>query len=303
MDNSVFGRYTNYNTLVHKVEPRIKLFLIIVLLVPLFFQFHNWYTNIIMIGIYTAIIFIIIGLSKTKLSKLLKYFAMMWFLILFLLVVYLFVPGSSYHIVMTQFKGGYTLYWDSIYQCLYIVVRLFLIVAIAFILTGTTKNTDLTYAFEWYMTPLKYIKFPVHAIAMTLSIALRFIPTLIEESGRITKAQESRGIDFSHGGIGRRFMAIIALIIPLFNSAFTRSDELAHAMEARGYDPSAERTRYHKYPLHALDWWSLAIVLIIFGLYLALFIIDRNHPIDIIELLSGTDTNHIFIVEAIEEAI
>ncbi|MCD8209636.1 MAG: energy-coupling factor transporter transmembrane protein EcfT [Coprobacillus sp.] len=303
MDNTIFGRYTNYDTPIHRIEPRVKIILMIILIVPVFFKFTNWYTNMIMVAILLIFFFLITALSRTKIRTLLRSLSTMWFLILFLLVVYLFVPNSSYHIVMVQFSGGYTLYWDSVYQCFYIIIRLFLIVAIAMMLTCTTKNTDLTYAFEWYMAPLKVVHFPSHAIAMTLSIALRFIPTLLEESSRILKAQESRGIDFSHGGFGRRFRAIIALIIPLFNSAFSRSDELAHAMEARGYDPNAKRTRYRKYPLHSVDLYATLIILAFFGLFLALYIIDRNNPIDIINLLSGVETNSIFIVEAVEEVL
>ena len=94
------------------------------------------------------------------------------------------------------------------------------------------------------MAPLKVIRFPVHEIAMTISIALRFIPTLLDETDRIMKAQSSRGVDFKHGKLSSRLKAIVSLIIPLFISSFQRSEELADSMEARGYDPKAKRTRY-----------------------------------------------------------
>ncbi len=293
MNNFIFGRYTNYDTIIHRIEPRLKMFLLVLLIVPIFFSFKVWSTNLIMIVLLVIVFFLVVGLSKTSIRQLLKSLASMWFLVLFLLVIYVFVPNSSYEMV-AFYIGNYAIYWDSFYQCGHIVIRLFLLVSIMMVLTTTTKNTDMTYAFEWYMAPLKVFKFPSHAVAMTLSIALRFVPTLIEEANRILKAQESRGLDFNHGGIGRRFTAIIALIIPLFNSAFTRSDELAHAMEARGYDPMAKRSRYRKYNLHMVDLWSTILVVVIFAGYLTLFILDRNQVFstgnfDIIKIFFNVD--------------
>ena len=131
-------------------------------------------------------------------------------------------------------------------------------IELTMILTSTTKPLDLTYALEWYMTPLKVIKFPAHEVAMVISIALRFIPTLLDETTRIMKAQESRGVDFKHGKFSARLKAIVSLIIPLFISAFQRSEELADSMEARGYDPSAQRTRYRILKFHWKDLFSFA---------------------------------------------
>ena len=102
----------------------------------------------------------------------------------------------------------------------------------------------MTYGLEWYMSPLKIIHFPAHEIAMTISIALRFIPTILEETERIIKAQKSRGVDLEEGKLKEKIGAIISLLIPLLISSFQRSEELSDAMEARGYNPSAKRTRY-----------------------------------------------------------
>ena len=131
------------------------------------------------------------------------------------------------------------------------------------ILTSTTKPMELTYGIEWYMLPLKVIKFPVSEIAMTLSIALRFIPTLLEETNRIMKAQASRGVDFTRGGLGKRLKAIITLIIPLFVSAIERSEELSNAMEARGYDPKAKRSKYRILHFSYRDIIAFLIILLI----------------------------------------
>ena len=144
------------------------------------------------------------------------------------------------------------------------------------VLTSTTKPMDLTYGFEWYMTPLKLVKFPVHAVAMTLSIALRFIPTLLEESERIMKAQASRGVDFNRGGLGKRFKAIISLIIPLFVSAIDRSEELSNAMEVRGYDPRAKRTRYRVLRFGWRDLLAFLFVGALFAGIIVLFVFDKR---------------------------
>ena len=159
------------------------------------------------------------------------------------------------------------------------------------VLTSTTKPMDITYAFEWYMSPIKLIRparFLAHEIAMTLSIALRFIPTLLDETERIMKAQASRGVDFNHGGIFKRFGAVIALIIPLFVSALERSEELANAMIVRGYDPRANRTRYR---LLRFSWRDLIAFLFIGGIFagiIFLFVIDtKENPLDIVNVISG----------------
>ena len=164
-----------------------------------------------------------------------------------------------------------------------------MMISLTMVLTSTTKPMDLTYAFEWYMTPFKIISFPVSEIAMTLSIALRFIPTLLDETDRIMKAQASRGVDFNHGRLGKRIKAIISLIIPLFVSAIERSEELSNAMEARGYDPKAKRTRYRILHFSYRDILAFLIVGIIFGGILTLFIIDKNmeSSLDILNILFG----------------
>jgi energy-coupling factor transport system permease protein len=144
------------------------------------------------------------------------------------------------------------------------------------ILTTSTKPLDLTYAIEWYLAPLKKLRFPSHEVAMTISIALRFIPTLLEEAMRIMNAQASRGVDFVHGKMAEKIRAIISLIVPLFISSFQRSEELANAMEARGYNPLATRTRYRQLAWKNIDTLSLSIVLLVFIGILLLQIIDFN---------------------------
>ena len=245
------------------------------LFVAIFLKFQLWSTALIISGILLLLLIILMLISKVSIRDLFKSLAGMWFLVLFLLVIYIFIPNSTYT-KPAFYIGNLTIYWDAFYQCGYILLRLVMMLSITMILTATTKPMDLTRGLEWGMSFLKPIHFPAHEIAMTISIALRFIPTILEETDRIMKAQASRGIDFSSGPIRKRFRAIIALIIPLFVSAFQRSEELANAMEARGYDPSGKRTAYHKLAFHWRDLVSLLVILAIFAFVLTLFILDHN---------------------------
>ena len=276
MNNLTFGRYSPYNTFTHKLDPRNKLFILVLLIVSIFLQFHVWSTTLLLSGAFLILLVIIMLISRVSFIQLFKSMKSMWFLIVFLLVIYIFIPNTNYTHLWYQFNPHYAIYWDSLYQCGYIILRIILMLCLTMVLTSTTKPMDLTYAFEWYMTPLKIVRFPVHETAMTLSIALRFIPTLLDETDRIMKAQESRGVDFGHGGLGKKFKAIISLIIPLFVSAIQRSEELSDAMEARGYDPRAKRTRYRKLSFSWRDIIAILFGLAIFGGVLYLFIVDKT---------------------------
>ncbi len=290
MNSVTFGRYNPQNTFVHKVDPRNKILIVILLMVSIFLQFHVWSTTLVLsAGLLIAFILIMIT-SRVSFLQLFKSLASMWMLVIMLLVIYVFIPNPTYTWVWYRFNPGYAIYWDSLYQCGYIILRLILMVSLTMVLTSTTKPMDLTYAFEWYMTPLKLIRFPVHEIAMTLSIALRFIPTLLDETERIMKAQASRGVDFNHGGLGKRFKAIISLIIPLFVSAIQRSEELSDAMEARGYDPRAKRTRFRRLRFSWRDIIAFIIGGAIFGGILYLFIIDHTvDPVRLFEMIFQFD--------------
>lgn len=286
MDNITFGRYSPYSTFVHKVDARTKIFLLILMMVMIFFQFSLWSTAIILSGVYFILFIALMLISKVSLLDLVKSLASMWILLIFLVAVYIFFPNPNYSDRIAFYIGTYGIHWDAIYQSIYIFLRLFIILTMTMILTSTTKPMDLTYGFEWYMTPLKLIKFPVHEIAMILSITLRFIPTLLEETKRIKKAQESRGANFDGWNIFRKIGQVVSLIIPLFVSAIDRSEELSNAMEVKGYDPKGKRTRYHILKFGFRDLLSLIIGLSIFGGILTLFIFDKNGTtIDIVKVL------------------
>lgn len=245
MKNFALGRYVPYNSFLHRLDPRNKLFCLVALMIAVFYGYSSWEVTFIVAGCLFAFIFVLMMIAHVSFRQLFGSLKAMWFLIVFLLIVNCVVPSSQY-VSVAFYIGDFPIYWDSILQSLKIIIRLVLMLSLTMILTATTKPLDLTNALEWYMAPLKIIRFPVHEIAMTISLALRLISTLLEETEQIMKAQSSRGVDFKHGGLKTKIRAVVSLIVPLFVSSFKRSDELADAMTARGYNPRAKRTRYHK---------------------------------------------------------
>ena len=286
MASMTFGRYTFKETYVHHLDARNKIFLMILFMVGIFFQFHLWSTALLLSGLYLVILIIIMIIARINFFQLFKSLSGMWMFIIILMAIYIFIPNNNYYLPTAFSIGSLEVKWDAFCQSGYIIMRLILMLALTMVLTSTTKPMDMTYAFEWYMTPLKPIRFPAHEIAMTLSIALRFIPTLLDETERIMKAQASRGVDFNHGGLFKRFGAVIALIIPLFVSALERSEELANAMIVRGYDPRAKRTRYR---LLRFSWRDLIAFLFIGGIFagiIVLFVLDtKENPLDLINII------------------
>ena len=285
MSSMTFGRYSFRDTFVHRLDARNKIFLMILFMVGIFFQFDKWSTALILSGIYILILLVIMLVSRVSLVSLIKSLGGLWMLIIFLMAIYIFIPTNNPKLGVAFTIGALEVHLDAFCQSGYIVMRLVLMISLTMILTSTTKPMDMTYAFEWYMTPLKPIHFPVHEIAMTLSIALRFIPTLLDETERIMKAQASRGVDFNHGGLFKRFGAIIALIIPLFISALERSEELANAMIVRGYDPRAKRTRYRLLRFSWRDIIAFLFIGAIFAGIIVLFVFDKKNPVDIVQFV------------------
>ena len=243
MSNSVLGRYVNHNSFIHRMDPRNKIFCLIVLMVAIFISYPTWEITFIVGGALAVFVIALLLIARVRVIDIFKSLRVLWFLVLLLMIINVLTPPVN-AVTVAIYIGKKAIYWEAIFQSLKIILRLILMIMLTMLLTATTKPLDLTYGLEWYMAPLKLIRFPVHEIAMTISIALRFIPTLLDETDRIMKAQSSRGVDFKHGKISSRLKAIVSLIIPLFISSFQRSEELADSMEARGYDPKAKRTRY-----------------------------------------------------------
>lgn len=258
MNNLTLGRYVPYNSFIHRMDARNKIVCLILLMVAIFFQYNDWIVTFVMGGVLFLFILLLMIISHVSFRSLFSSLKSLWFFIIFLLLINALVPPKDATNVAFTI-GTFSVYYEAIFQSLKIIIRLILMVSLTMVLTSSTKPLDLTNAFEWFLTPLKIIKFPAHEIAMTISIALRFIPTLLDETERIMKAQESRGVDFKHGKIKTRMKAIVSLIVPLFVSAFLRSEELADAMEARGYNPKQKRTKYQKLKFHFGDLFSFIL--------------------------------------------
>jgi len=289
MKNISLGRYLPYNTIMHRLDPRVKLFGLISFMVLIFFSFGDVAANFAYYALLLVVVLIALKLTKVKFISLFRQLKPLWFMVVFLLIINIFsFRNNDYTVLFNVFN--YPIYASAVYQTFYILIRLVLMISLTMVLTSSTKPLDLTFALEWSMSPLKIINFPVHEVAMTMSLALRFIPTLLDETGRIMKAQESRGVDFAGGKISEKVRGIVSLIVPLFNSAFMRSDELANAMEARGYNPQGKRTKYRMLKFSARD--LIAFVLFALILIGAILLLVFKVPVlsafhDLVELIRG----------------
>jgi len=264
--NTVLGRYVPLNTWVHRLDARVKILMTILLMVCLFMNYETWSMSYLMMGLLGILTFVLLYSCRMRFSQVLKSFRSLWFMMLFLLVIYIFVPYTNPTLGVAFQIKDWVVYWDAFAQTGKILLRLMLMIMVTTILTASTKPLDLTYALEWYLAPLKILKAPVPEISMTISIALRFIPTLLEDANRVMKAQASRGVDFAKGHLWQRITGLTSLIIPLFVSSFMRSEELANAMECRGYDPRLPRTKYRKLKFHLADLFvALFFIALIVG--------------------------------------
>ena len=260
MKNFALGKYVPFDSLVHRVDPRVKIFATIALLVAIFLPQETYSMTFLVEGVLFLLALTLLFISHVRFRDILLSLRSLWFLVIFLLVIYIVVPKKENVLGIAWNLNGWIVYWDAFAEAGKIVLRLVTMIMVTMVLIATTKPLDLTYALEWYMTPLKVVRFPAAEVAMTVSIALRFIPTLLEDASRVMKAQASRGVDFEHGRLWQKITGLTALIIPLFVSSFLRSEELANAMECRGYDPRKKRTRYRTFRLHVRDVLGLLLV-------------------------------------------
>lgn len=280
--NITLGKYQAYNTFMHRLDSRIKLIGLIFLMVACFLNYgkttvYGAYTNILIYLCLFVVLFFLTVFSKTGFLQLFRSLKALWIMIVFLLILQIFLPGSRVSGDVAFQVFGRDVYYSTIMNLSYILIRLVLVMMMTNIFTSTTKPMEMTGAMEWLLYPLKLIRIPVHKLAMALSLALRFIPTLIDETNRIMKAQASRGIDYKQGKFKEKVKAIVALIIPLFMQAFITSGELADAMEARGYDPDAKRTRYRTITWSIADTLSVVVLCLFLGGMITLSVIRFDY--------------------------
>ena len=245
MNNLVFGKYIPIDSLIHRIDPRAKMIALFLMIAAIFIP-KSWWAFMV-VGIAVLIVLL---LARIGIRMVVQSFKPMILMMLFLLLINSLTIKTGE--VLVTF-GTFSIYSDAVFNTLFVIVRLLLMISLTTILTATTKPLDLTLAIEWLLKPFEIMHFPTHEIAMMVSIALRFIPTIIEETMRIMNAQKSRGVDFENGPLSKKIAAILSLIVPLFSVAFERAYDLADAMEARGYVPGAKRTRYHVLRFRFLD--------------------------------------------------
>lgn len=244
--NTSLGKYQAYNTIIHKMDARIKTISMIIFMVSIFISYcDNPFMNLTTYAVIFLVILLIGFIAKVSFLSIFRSLLGVWVMVLFILVLNIFFTKPLNPGVGIAFSiGSLDIYWSAINNMLLVFSRLLIVIMLTNIYTSTTKPMEMTNALEWWFYPLSLIKVPIHKFAMAISLALRFVPTLQEEANKIMKAQASRGVDFKQGKFKEKVKSLISLIIPLFISSFTISGQLADAMEARGYDPDAKRTKY-----------------------------------------------------------
>lgn len=245
-----FGQYYPAKSFVHNCDARLKILFLIGYIVAIFMA-SNFYA----LGACALVFVLIVAFSKVPFKSILRSVRAVLFIFLFTALLNLFFHSGEK--VLWQW-WIITITKEAVYFTVFFAVRLFLLVMTSTLLTLTTTPVSLTDAIESLLTPLKWIKFPVHAVALIMSIALRFIPILTDETGRIMNAQKARGADFESGGLFKRIKAVIPILIPLLISALRRADELGDAMDARCYSGSKVRTKYKKL---TFTWRDLIAIL------------------------------------------
>lgn len=238
MKDVSFGQFYPVDSFVHRLDPRLKIVFLIAYIVAIFLA-----TNFYGLAACAAVLLLAVLLARIPLGKVLRSVRGVTFLVLFTAALNLL------------FYSGETVYWEWGIFCIsfegiifsvFLALRLVLLVVCSSLLTYITTPVSLTDGVESLLTPLKWIRLPVHELALVMSIALRFIPILMDETQRIKNAQMARGADFESGGLIKKVKATIPILVPLLLSAFRRADELGDAMDARCYTGGKHRTKYKK---------------------------------------------------------
>ena len=260
------GQFFPGNTVMHRLDPRTKLLLVVFYIVALFMA-----KNILSYGLMFVALLSAVLISKVGFKALLKGMKPVFFIVVFTAVLNLFyTPGEGDPLVSFWI---FNIYFEGIRTAFFMVMRIMMLISCTFLLTYTTSPILLTDGLESLLGPLKKLHMPIHELAMIMSIALRFIPTLIEETDKIMSAQKARGADFDGGNLIQKAKALIPLLVPLFISAFRRADELAVAMECRCYHGGEGRTRMRQLKYVGRDYVGITI-----GFLLCVAVWALNRP-------------------------
>ena len=242
------GQFFPGDSVAHRLDARTKLILVVVYIVALFLA-DSWPGYLLMLLVTGACM----ALSRIRPAAMFKGVRPMLFIIVLTGLLNVFYTAG------TPIRPGWIVTWEGLSRAAQMILRIVLLISGTFLLTYTTSPIALTDGLELLLNPLKKLRVPVHEMTMMMSMALRFIPTLIGETDKIMSAQKARGADFETGSLVRRAKALLPILVPLFVSAFRRADELAVAMESRCYHGGEGRTRMKQLRMARRDWIALAL--------------------------------------------
>ena len=249
------GQYFPGNSLIHRLDPRTKLIALVAYIVALF-SAGNWLSY----GLMFLFLAICIGISQIPVKAFIRGMKPLLLILIFTGILNLFfTPGET--VLVSFWKITVTL--EGVTRAIFMMLRILLLISGTFLLTYTTSPISLTDGLESLLSPLKKLRLPVHELSMMMCIALRFIPTLIEETDKIMSAQKARGADFENGKLMERVKALVPILVPLFISAFRRADELATAMECRCYHGGDGRTKMKLLRYRRVDFLSFGALLLL----------------------------------------
>ena len=258
------GQYFPGNSVVHRMDPRTKLILLVAYIVALFCA-GNWVSY----GVCFAFLTTAIAISRIPVKSLVRGLKPIVLILIFTGILnLLFTPGE--HILVQFWKITITM--EGVTRAVFMMLRILMLISGTFLLTYTTSPISLTDGLESLLSPLKKIRLPVHELSMMMCIALRFIPTLIEETDKIMSAQKARGADFESGNLFKRVKSLVPILVPLFISAFRRAEELATAMECRCYHGGGGRTK-----MKLLRYKRRDFITFLVGIVLVAGIITLDH--------------------------
>ena len=261
MEKMIFGRYIPGDSFVHRLDSRSKLLFIFAFIIIVFLA-----NNAITYGVLIAFTLVVILMSRIRLYFLINGLKPVIILMVFTFLLHILFTREGDIILELGFLKVYE---EGLKQGIFISIRFLVLVFMTSILTLTTSPISITDGIETLLNPLKKVKLPVHELALMMSISLRFIPTLMDETDKIMKAQMARGSDLSAGPLKDRVKAIVPLLVPLFVSAFKRAEDLATAMEVRGYRGGEGRTRYRQLKWDVGDTFALLslVVMVVLLVY------------------------------------
>lgn len=248
------GQYFPGSSLIHRLDPRTKLIFTLIFIVTIFLC-----KDLVSYGLSLVTLLVLVGISRIQPKVFLKGMKPVVFIVICTAILNLFYTSGT---VLWSF-GILKVTQEGLWKAFFMVLRILMLIVSTLLLTYTTSPILLTNGLERLLRPLKKVNFPVHELAMMMNIALRFIPTLIQETDKIISAQKARGADFDSGNLMEKAKALIPILIPLFISSFRRAEELAIAMECRCYHGDEGRTTLRQLKMQGRDWGFLVFSILL----------------------------------------